>query len=70
MKEKKREEGYSKCNFKTYFMSHHMKLNINIKNKTEVVDAPSLETFKARPGFEQPDLEGGVPAYSRGVGTR
>jgi len=33
------------------------------------VDAPSLEAFKARldGGFEQPGLEGGVPAYSRGL---
>jgi len=29
------------------------------------VNAPSLEAFKARPG-----LEGSVPAYSRGIGTR
>jgi len=34
----------------------------------EVVDVPSLEAFKARlDGTEQPGLEGGVPAYSRGV---
>ena len=35
---------------------------------SEVVDAPSLEAFKARldGGCEQSALEGGVPAYSRG----
>ena len=33
------------------------------------MDAPSLEAFKARldGGFEQPGIEGGVPAYSRGL---
>ena len=31
------------------------------------MDAPSLEAFKAGWGFEQPGLEGGVPAYSRGL---
>lgn len=33
----------------------------------EVVNAPSLQAFKAKGawGFEQPGLEGGVPAYSR-----
>jgi len=34
----------------------------------EVVDAPSLETFKVRSdGSEQPDLVEDVPAYCRGV---
>ena len=39
---------------------------------SKVVDAPSLEAFKARLelGFEQPGLRGGVLAYTRGVGTR
>ena len=36
---------------------------------SEVVDASSLEV-QVGWGFEQPGLEGGVPAYSRGVGTR
>jgi len=36
----------------------------------DVVDSPSLETFKAGWDCEPPGLEGGVPAYSRGVGTR
>ena len=38
----------------------------------EVVDAPSLEVFRARVGwgFEQPGLVEGVPARGRGVGTR
>ena len=36
---------------------------------SEVVDECFLEAFKARLD-EQPGLEGGVPAYSRGVGTR
>ena len=35
---------------------------------SEVVNAPFLEAFKAR--LEQPGLMGGLPAYSRGVGTR
>ena len=39
-----------------------------------ITDAPSLKAFKAIQGqagwgCEQPGLEGGVPAYSRGVGT-
>jgi len=39
---------------------------------SKVVDAPSLEAFKDRLelGFEQPGVVEGVPAYSRGVGTR
>ena len=31
----------------------------------EVVDAPSQAGW----GFQQPGVEGGVPAYSRGLGT-
>ena len=34
---------------------------------SEVEDAPSLEAFKVRLGFEQPGLVRGVPAYSRGL---
>jgi len=34
-----------------------------------VADAPSLEAIKAW-GLEEPGLVGGVPAHSRGVGTR
>ena len=36
----------------------------------EVVEAPSLETFKVRwdRGSEQPDLVEDVPAHCRGVG--
>ena len=39
---------------------------------SKVVHVPSLKEFKAsRDGdFEQPGLNGDVPAYSRGVGTR
>jgi len=33
----------------------------------EVVDAPSLETFKAR-GSEEPDPVEDVPSHGRGVG--
>ena len=36
----------------------------------EVVDAPSLETFKAGRGSGQPGLVVGDPAHSRGVETR
>jgi len=34
----------------------------------EVVDAPTLETFKVRWGSEQPDLVEEVPAHCRSVG--
>lgn len=36
----------------------------------EVADIPSLAAFKVRfkPGFEELDLEEGVPAHSRAVG--
>ena len=35
----------------------------------EVVDAPSLEAFKAGCGSGQPDLMVGDPAHSRGIET-
>jgi len=34
----------------------------------DVVDAPSLETFKARRASQQPDLSGDVPAHCREFG--
>ena len=39
---------------------------------SKVVNASSLEAFKARLGrtFQQPGLQGGIPAYSLGVGLR
>ena len=40
------------------------------KLSSEVVNASSLEAFKDRQVFLQTGLEGGVPAYSSGVGTR
>jgi len=37
---------------------------------SEIVNAPGSIQGEAGWDFEQPGLEGGVPAYGRGVGTR
>ena len=65
------EEGRLRLDIRKRLFAVRVVRHLN-RLPSEAVDAPSLEVLRVRLDgtLKQSGLEGGVPAYSRGVGIR